>query len=137
MHGAELVNLLVGAGRLPAELVAGDVQDLQTLAVVIPVQLFNGCVLGREAAACGRVDHQDDPAFVVGQVQLFSPAGGDCIIINHFTAPFLGFFTAFIVTAYRENVQHGVPGGGAPRRPAAQGAHSGPGFGIADGSGIC
>ena len=95
VHGAELMDLLVRAGSLPAELVAGNVQNLQAFVVVIAVQLFNGGILRREAAARGRVDHQDDLAPVVGQVKLFSLAGDDCIIVNHFTLSFLGLFYRF------------------------------------------
>ena len=47
-------------------------------------------ILGREAAAGGRIDHQDDLALVIGQVQFFALAGGDAVIVDHLTSPFSG-----------------------------------------------
>ena len=88
VHGAELMNLVIRPGSLPAELVAGDVQDLQSLIMIVPVQLFYRGILGREAATGSRVNNQNDLALIIGQIKLFTLAGCDCIIIDHLISPF-------------------------------------------------
>ena len=80
--GAEGVDLLVGAGGLIGKLVAGEVQDLQTVVLVGVVDLLQLLVLGGEAAAGGGVDDQQDLALVVGQRHILSLAGLDGEIIN-------------------------------------------------------
>ena len=82
LGGAELVDLALVAGGLVAELVAGEVQHLEPLVVILLIQLFQRLVLGGEAAAGGRVDDQQHLALQVGQVQGSALAGLDGIIIN-------------------------------------------------------
>ena len=60
MHGAELVNLIIGAGGLAAELVAGNIQDLKSLIMIFFIHALNIFVLRCEAAACSCVDDHDD-----------------------------------------------------------------------------
>ncbi|QBZ58027.1 hypothetical protein PoMZ_02966 [Pyricularia oryzae] len=67
---AKVLNVVVGAGLLAAELVAGEAEDGKVLGVLLGDLLVQGLeagVLRREAALGGRVDHQDDLALVVGQ----------------------------------------------------------------------
>ncbi len=45
------MDFIVCAGSLSAELVAGNIQDLQPLIVVILIQLLNGSILRRKTAA--------------------------------------------------------------------------------------
>ena len=52
---AERVNLLNRAGRLLAELVAGDVEDLETLSMILLVERLQVLVLRRESASRGGV----------------------------------------------------------------------------------
>lgn len=70
VQGAEVLNLLVGAGLLAAELVAGEADDCEVVGVLLLDLLVDGLevlVLVGEAALGGGVDDQDDLALVVGQ----------------------------------------------------------------------
>ena len=67
---AEALDLVVGAGLLGAELVAGEADDLEVVRVLpldVLVQLLEPAVLGREAALGRGVDDEHDLARVVGQ----------------------------------------------------------------------
>ena len=75
--GAEAVDLLVCAGGLLAELVAGEVQNLQAVLLVEVVEILKGIVLGREATAGGGVDDEKHLALVRGQGHLFAVLGLD------------------------------------------------------------
>ena len=77
------MDLLIRSGSLPAELIAGNVQDLQTLVVIILIQLLDRRILRRKPAAGRRVDYQDDLALIIRKVQLFAFAGRDRVIIDH------------------------------------------------------
>ena len=83
MNGAEFVDLIVTARCLSAKLVAWDVQDLQTLIMVILVELLDRSVLRSEAATCSSVDYQDYFSFIIGEFELFTFAGSQCVIIDH------------------------------------------------------
>ena len=83
LESAELVDLLVGAGSLSCELVAGDIQDLQTLIVIVLVHLLDRGVLGSEAAAGRCIDDHDDFALVIREVQIPALAGFDGVIVDH------------------------------------------------------
>ena len=61
------MDLLIAAGRLPAKLVAGEIQNLQPLIPVRFVKLLQRFVLRREAAAGGGVDNQQYLALVISQ----------------------------------------------------------------------
>lgn len=70
VQGAEVLDLLVGAGLLAAELVAGEADDCEVVGVLLLDLLVDGLevlVLVGEAALGGGVDDQDDLALVVGQ----------------------------------------------------------------------
>ena len=64
---AELVNLLNGTWSLLPELVAGEVQNLESLTMIFLVQGLQVMVLRREAAASGGVDNKKDLALVGGE----------------------------------------------------------------------
>ena len=68
IYGAEFMDLLIRAGGLTAELVAGDIQNLQSLIVVISIHLLNRLILRRKATASGSVDDHDNLALIVGQI---------------------------------------------------------------------
>ena len=76
------MDLALVAGGLVAELVAGEVQHLEALVVILLVELLQRLVLGGEAAAGGGVDDQQHLALQVGQVQGRALAGLDGVIIN-------------------------------------------------------
>ena len=76
------MDLLILAGGLVAELVAGEVQDLKALVVELVIDLLHGAVLGREAAGGGGVDDEQDLAGVVLQCDLAAVLGGNGEIIN-------------------------------------------------------
>ncbi len=61
------MDLFVAAGCLLAELVAGKIQDLQTVCLTCIVQILQGIVLGREAASRGGVDDQQCFACILRQ----------------------------------------------------------------------
>ena len=52
------MDLLVAAGSLRAELIARDVEDFESLVVIILVELFEAGVLRGEAASRSRVHHE-------------------------------------------------------------------------------
>ena len=83
MHRAEFMDFFVCSGSLPAELVAGDVQDLQSPVMIVPVHLLDRRILGCEATASGGIDHHDDLAFVIRQIQCPAFARGNGVIVNH------------------------------------------------------
>lgn len=67
---AELLDLVVGARLLARKLVAGEAEDDEVVAVLLAdrgVQLLEARVLARQTAVGGRVDDEDDLAFVVGE----------------------------------------------------------------------
>ena len=76
------MDLLVGAGSLIAELVAGDVDDLQSLVVILLVHLFEGLVVGREAAAGRGVDDEKDLALELGEGDLGSVGLREGVVVN-------------------------------------------------------
>lgn len=70
LQRAKVLNLLVAAGLLAAELVAGEADDGEVVGVLLLEGLVDGLevlVLVGEAALGRRVDDQDDLALVVGQ----------------------------------------------------------------------
>jgi len=66
---AEALDVVVGAGLLVAELVAGEAEDLEVRVGGAEgfVQLLETLVLRRQTAFRGDVDDQDDVAFVIAQ----------------------------------------------------------------------
>lgn len=71
---AEVLDLLVGAGLLAAELVAGEADDCEVVGVLLLDLLVDGLevlVLVGEAALGGGVDDQDDLALELGQRDFF------------------------------------------------------------------
>ena len=89
------MDLFVRTRSLAAELIAGDVQNLQTLFMIIPVHLFNRFVLRGKAAAGSGIDNHDDLALVCGQVQFFAGSGGNGVVIDHFCYPPLYFIKLY------------------------------------------
>ena len=69
LERAEGVDLVVAAGRLVPELVAGEVEDLEPGGVVLGVELLQPLVLRREAAARGGVDDEQDLALQGREVE--------------------------------------------------------------------
>lgn len=70
VQGAEVLDLLVGAGLLAAELVAGEADDCEVVGVLLLDLLVDGLevlVLVGETALGSGVDDQDDFALEVGQ----------------------------------------------------------------------
>ena len=88
-HAAERGDLLVGAGRLVHELVAGDVDDFKALVVVLLVHRLDGLVLRGEAAAGGGVDDEHDFALVLCDTIVFAEAGLEGEIVNACHSRFL------------------------------------------------
>ena len=78
------MDLFVRSGGLPTKLVAGNIQNFQTLIMIIFIQLLNGCILGsKTAAGCG-VHHQNHLASEFRQLQFLTFTRGQCIVVNHF-----------------------------------------------------
>lgn len=72
---AEVLDLIVGAGLLGAELVAGEAEDLKVFGVLgldALVDLLETFVLRCETTLGGSVDDEDDLALVVGGRDLLS-----------------------------------------------------------------
>ena len=67
LAGAELLDLLIRARFLGAELVAGETGDDQTFILILLVSGFEALVLGSITALGGDVDHEDDLAFIIFQ----------------------------------------------------------------------
>ena len=55
---AEADDLFIGPGSLIAELVAGEVEYLEPLVLVVLIELFEPLILGREAAARSGIDDE-------------------------------------------------------------------------------
>ena len=68
LQRAELVNFLVRAGRLSRKLVAGNIDDLESLVVIRLVHCLQRLVVGRKTAAGRRVDNQHNLALVVREL---------------------------------------------------------------------
>ena len=66
------MNLILAAGSLIGKLVAGEVQDFQTLILQILVHGFQGLIMGRKAAASGGIDDQQHLALVFGQADILA-----------------------------------------------------------------
>jgi hypothetical protein len=75
VRGGELEDLVVGAGLLRAELVAGEGEDGEAVRTVGLVERTQTCVLAGEASMAGDIDDEDDLAAVVGEVHLFAGDG--------------------------------------------------------------
>ena len=81
---AELMDFIVAARRLVAELVAGEVEDFQPAGVVFGVEFLKALVLRSEAAAGGGVDDEQDLAFERGEIEARSVAAlGREVVYGH------------------------------------------------------
>lgn len=72
---AELLDVVVGAGLLATELVAGEAENdkvLRVLLLELGPELLETSILGSEAALGGCVDNEDDLALVVGEGNLLT-----------------------------------------------------------------
>jgi hypothetical protein len=72
---AELLDVVVGAGLLATELVAGEAENdkvLRVLLLELGPELLKTSVLRSEAALGGCVDDEDDLALVVGEGNLLT-----------------------------------------------------------------
>ena len=89
MDRAEFMDLIIGSWCLSAELVAGNVEDFQSLVMIIQIHFFDRCVLRSESAAGGRVYDQNDFPFQIGHFDDFtcSCRYGIIIEIRHFFSP--------------------------------------------------
>jgi len=67
VDGAELGDLLIGAGLLSGEVVGGEAEDDEAAILVGLVEGFEGGVLRGEAAFGGDVDEEENVAGVVGE----------------------------------------------------------------------
>ena len=64
---AEGGDLVVGSGLLAGEVVGREGEDLKAIGLVALVEVFEGFVLGGEAALGGGVDDQQGLAAIVGE----------------------------------------------------------------------
>ena len=87
VHRAEFMNLIIASRCLCAELVARDIQDLESLIMIILVQLFDRRILRGKAAAGRGVYDKDNLAFVFTEVELLALSGGNCVIVDHCLIP--------------------------------------------------
>lgn len=72
---AELLDVVVGAGLLATELVAGEAENDKVLGVLLlelGPELLETSILGSEAALGGCVDNEDDLALVVAEGNLLT-----------------------------------------------------------------
>src|SRR5690606_35942950 len=76
VHPAELADLLLRAGLLVPELVAGEAQDAQALVGEALVQCLQPLVLRGQAALARSVDHEDHGAEMLGEVLVLAGEGG-------------------------------------------------------------
>ena len=74
--GAEVIDLLVGAGFLRAEVVGREAEDDEASVFEAGVESFEGFVLWGEAALGGDVDDEENFAAVVGESEVFA---GDAV----------------------------------------------------------
>ena len=81
---AELVNALVGSGSLLAKLVAGKVQDLEALTMVLFVQFLQFFILRCKTALCGSVHDEQHFVGVLFQRNVLAFSVFDSKIINSF-----------------------------------------------------
>ena len=68
--GAERINLLIAAGCLLAELVAGKIQNLETCIMVCVVDLLQLSILRCETASGSGVDNQKNLSLIFGKRNL-------------------------------------------------------------------
>ena len=81
---AELVDFEDAAGCLLSELVAGEVEDFESLGGELLVEGFQLFVLGREAAAGGGVDDEQHLTLVVGERHGLSVGAGHLDVVDTF-----------------------------------------------------
>ncbi len=81
MQCAKFVNLRVGARCLSSKLVAGDVQDFESLVVVVLIHFFDRRIMGRKTATRRRVHDKNHFAFEFGQFEFCSVCPQNGIII--------------------------------------------------------
>ena len=77
VDGAELGDLLVGAGLLAGEVVGGEAEDDEAAIFVVLVEGFEGGVLRGEAALAGDVHDEEEFAGVVGECGGGAGDGGE------------------------------------------------------------
>jgi hypothetical protein len=82
---AELLDLLLAAWLLAAELVAREAEHLEALAVQLAVELLEALVLRREAALACRVDDQEHLALVARELDRLAVdvVDGDVVEARH------------------------------------------------------
>ena len=88
VHLAELMDAFIGARSLLSELVAGEVENLETLAVVLLVKGLQLVVLWGEAALGGCVDNQQHFVGILFQRYIFTFSVFYREIINGFHLSF-------------------------------------------------
>jgi len=92
---AEALDLLVGAGVLATELVAGEAKNDKVVRVLLLealVELLEALELGGEAALGGGVDDQNDLALVLLKgLDLAALCGWGSQIVSHALLPLLGW----------------------------------------------
>ena len=76
------MDLLVIAGGLVGELVAGEVEDLEALVAALGIELLEVVVLRGEAATGRGVDDEQDLALVVVQADLLAAGLLDCVTVD-------------------------------------------------------
>ena len=76
------MNLFVASRRLGAELVAGDVENLEALVVISLVHFLEGLILRREATTRGGVDDEQDLALKFTEGKLVSLRGRNGIVVD-------------------------------------------------------
>ena len=81
---AEFMDALVGARSLLTELVAGEIENLEAISVVLLVELLQLVVLGREATFRCRIDNQQHFVGVLLQGDVLAFSVLDSEVINCF-----------------------------------------------------
>ena len=82
VEAAEIRNLLIGAGLLSGELVAGEADDDKSLVLVLLVEGLKAVVLGGESAFGRGVDNHQDLAFELGEVHLVTLIAGGLEVVD-------------------------------------------------------
>ena len=81
------MNFVICTGRLAGELIAGDVQDLKPLIMILFIHALDVLVLGSETAAGRRIDDHNNLSFIFFQTEVAVLRRGYGIIINAHSVP--------------------------------------------------
>ena len=82
VQAAEFFNLLVAAGLLAAELVAGEAEHHQAFILILLIKGLQAIILGREAALGSGVHHQQHLALEVGEIHHLPLVAQGAIVVD-------------------------------------------------------